>query len=88
MARETLVDVVSEERGRNLTEGDYIIVGDDDGLAIVARQTAQATLDAALARHASEEKLMAALKAGRTTLELLKLNPVLDGLGLKEEGRG
>ena len=65
-----------------------IIVGDDDGLAIVARESAQATLDAALARQTSEERLMAALKAGGTTLELLKLNPILDGLGLKEERRG
>ena len=54
--------------------GDWI-VGDADGVALVPGAALERVLEAARARAARESKLFAELRAGRTTLELLELDP-------------
>jgi 4-hydroxy-4-methyl-2-oxoglutarate aldolase len=57
-----------------VTRGDWI-VGDADGVALVPAAGLQRVLDAGRARAARERQLFAELRAGRTTLELLELDP-------------
>ncbi|MCG8510286.1 MAG: 4-carboxy-4-hydroxy-2-oxoadipate aldolase/oxaloacetate decarboxylase [Rhodospirillales bacterium] len=59
-----------------------IVVGDDDGVVVVPRQEAAETLEKAQAREAKEEEIRGQLKAGKTTVELLDLEPVLRSHGL------
>jgi 4-hydroxy-4-methyl-2-oxoglutarate aldolase len=54
--------------------GDWI-VGDADGVVVVPRASVDDVLAAAQARSAKEAALFDALKAGKTTLELLNLDP-------------
>jgi 4-hydroxy-4-methyl-2-oxoglutarate aldolase len=54
--------------------GDWI-VGDVDGVVVVSRADVDAVLDAAQARTTKEAGLFEALQAGRTTIELLDLDP-------------
>jgi 4-hydroxy-4-methyl-2-oxoglutarate aldolase len=54
--------------------GDWV-VGDADGVALVPRTSLERVLDAACARAAKESRLFTELRAGRTTLELLELDP-------------
>ena len=59
-----------------------IVVGDRDGVVVVPADRAASVLAAAEEREAKEEALRAELKAGKTTVELLGLQPLLDGMGL------
>jgi len=54
--------------------GDWI-VGDVDGVVVVPRAEIDAVLAAAQARTNKEAGLFDALKAGKTTIELLGLDP-------------
>lgn len=68
--------------GVQVNPGD-LVFGDDDGVVIVAREKAEAVLEAARAREAKEAGLMQQLQAGRTTLELLGLTEILDRKGVR-----
>ncbi|WP_366653684.1 4-carboxy-4-hydroxy-2-oxoadipate aldolase/oxaloacetate decarboxylase [Fodinicurvata sp. EGI_FJ10296] len=70
--------------GQPVNPGD-IVVGDDDGVAIVPREHAGTVLEAARARAKKEDEIMAALKSGRTTLDLLGLHAVISATGMTEE---
>jgi 4-hydroxy-4-methyl-2-oxoglutarate aldolase len=54
--------------------GDWV-VGDSDGVTIVPGSARSEVLDAGRARAAKERGLFEALRAGRTTIELLGLDP-------------
>lgn len=60
-----------------------IVVGDDDGVVIVPREEAVETLEKASAREAKEAEMRAQLQAGKTTLDVLNLHPVLEAAGIK-----
>jgi len=51
-----------------------LIVGDDDGVVVVRREDAALVLERSRERLAREEAIVAALRQGRTTMELLGLN--------------
>lgn len=51
-----------------------VVVGDRDGVVVIARSALGAVLDAARARAARELELFGALRAGATTVELLDLD--------------
>jgi 4-hydroxy-4-methyl-2-oxoglutarate aldolase len=54
--------------------GDWV-VGDVDGVTVIAAADLDAVLAAGRARATKEQDLFSALKAGRTTVELLGLDP-------------
>jgi 4-hydroxy-4-methyl-2-oxoglutarate aldolase len=58
----------------DVTAGDWV-VGDVDGVVIVPAAERDAVLAAARARAERERRLFGELRAGRTTLELLGLDP-------------
>jgi 4-hydroxy-4-methyl-2-oxoglutarate aldolase len=58
-----------------------IVVGDDDGVLVVARGEAADVLARAKAREADEEEKRRQLRAGKTTVELLGVGPVLRSMG-------
>ena len=58
--------------GVNIRLGDYI-VGDSDGLVVVKPDELEATLRAAQQRDEKEHRIMEALRAGKTTIELFDL---------------
>lgn len=60
-----------------------IVVADDDGVVVVPLATAAETLAKARERTAREEELRAQLEAGRTTIELLKLDGYLKAAGIE-----
>jgi 4-hydroxy-4-methyl-2-oxoglutarate aldolase len=60
--------------GVPVQRGDWV-VGDVDGVALVPGSALERALEAARARAAREQQLFAELRAGRTTLELLDLDP-------------
>ena len=60
--------------GIEVEAGDWI-VGDVDGVVVVPRDAVDDVLAAAEARTTKEAGLFDALKAGRTTVELLNLDP-------------
>ncbi len=62
-----------------------LILGDDDGLVVVARKEIEVVLEAARERVSKEEKKAAALAKGVSSVELNKLVPVFRSLGLVEE---
>lgn len=62
--------------GVHVRPGDFVI-GDDDGVVIVARERAAAVLAAAREREAKEARVMELLQGGKTTLELLGLTDLL-----------
>ncbi len=57
--------------------GDYI-VADSDGIIIVPPDAVEETLQAAQAREQKEQRIIAGLHAGKTTLELLGLPDLVD----------
>jgi 4-hydroxy-4-methyl-2-oxoglutarate aldolase len=60
-----------------------IVVADDDGVTIVPRARAAATLEAAQARAAKEVANRARFAAGEISMDLNGLRPVLDDLGVR-----
>lgn len=64
-----------------------IVVADDSGIAVIAPQEIDQVLTRANQRRCKEAEIMAALKARRTTLDLLDLNDTLEKLGLSGADR-
>lgn len=60
-----------------------IVVGDRDGLVIVAADEVEAVLESAHAREAKEAGFRSAIEKGASTAELLGLIPTLENLGLR-----
>ncbi|NRF70544.1 4-carboxy-4-hydroxy-2-oxoadipate aldolase/oxaloacetate decarboxylase [Aquincola sp. S2] len=60
-----------------------IVVGDRDGLVIVAPGEAESVLASARAREAKEAGFRSAIEQGASTAELLGLRPTLESLGLR-----
>jgi 4-hydroxy-4-methyl-2-oxoglutarate aldolase len=61
--------------GVTVRSGD-IIVGDSDGLVIVDQDHADAVYEAATGRRQKEVDIMAELRRGKTTIEILGLPPL------------
>jgi 4-hydroxy-4-methyl-2-oxoglutarate aldolase len=59
-----------------------VIVGDRDGLVVVAPEEIEAVIASAEAREAKEAEFRAAIERGATTAELLGLMPTLERFGL------
>jgi len=60
--------------GVSVAPGDWL-VGDSDGVAVVAAGAIDDVIDAGRARAEKEQAMFGALRQGRTTLELLALDP-------------
>ncbi len=71
--------------GDVVVEPGDLVLGDDDGLVIVARSEIATVLKAAQERVAQEEKKAAALAQGISSVELNNLDKVFHSLGLVEE---
>lgn len=71
--------------GDVVVEPGDLVLGDDDGLVIVARSEIATVLKAAQERVAKEEKKAAALAQGISSVELNNLDKVFLSLGLVEE---
>lgn len=65
--------------GLDVFPGD-LVVGDDDGLVILPADKLEAVLAAARRREQKEKTKAAALKSGKTSMELNKLDAVYDSL--------
>lgn len=75
------VEVVVQCGGMPVAPGD-VVVGDRDGIAVIPANELERTVTAAQKRQAAEARMMAALKAGSTTVELLGLEASLAKFGL------
>ncbi|TFG63487.1 MAG: 4-carboxy-4-hydroxy-2-oxoadipate aldolase/oxaloacetate decarboxylase [Spirochaetales bacterium] len=62
-----------------------LIIGDDDGLVIVAREDIEAVLKASQERITKEVKKASELAGGVSSVELNKLGPIFQSLGMVEE---
>jgi 4-hydroxy-4-methyl-2-oxoglutarate aldolase len=62
-----------------------IILGDDDGMVVVAHAECEEVLAKSLARTEAEEKKAVHLRAGVSSVEFNNLGKVFEFLGLKEE---
>ncbi|RKX76867.1 MAG: 4-hydroxy-4-methyl-2-oxoglutarate aldolase [Spirochaetes bacterium] len=62
-----------------------LILGDDDGLVVVAREKIEAVLKASQDRVAKEEEKARALESGVSSVELNRLDEVFKSLGLSED---
>jgi 4-hydroxy-4-methyl-2-oxoglutarate aldolase len=62
-----------------------LVLGDDDGLVIVAQADLERVLVASQKRVENEKQKSAALSAGTSSIELNKLEPVLRSLGMVEK---
>jgi 4-hydroxy-4-methyl-2-oxoglutarate aldolase len=60
--------------GTIVNPGD-VIVGDADGLVVIARDRAHEVYEAAVLRREREAEIMEELRRGRTTIEILGLTP-------------
>ncbi|NQU03252.1 MAG: 4-carboxy-4-hydroxy-2-oxoadipate aldolase/oxaloacetate decarboxylase [Syntrophaceae bacterium] len=70
--------------GIKIRPGD-LIVGDADGVVVIARDDVSEVLEKAQEREAKEKRICAQIKQGKTTLELYGFSDVLEREGLKEE---
>ncbi|MCW5300519.1 RraA family protein [Herbaspirillum lusitanum] len=59
-----------------------IIVGDRDGLAVVAKDEVDSTIANSIAREDKEEKMRKDIEAGASTVELMNLGGILKQYGL------
>lgn len=71
--------------GGILVQPGDLILGDDDGLVVVARSEAGAVLEKAMQRVEAEAKKAEQLRQGTSSVELNKLGRVFEALGLVEE---
>jgi 4-hydroxy-4-methyl-2-oxoglutarate aldolase len=55
-----------------------IVLGDSDGLVLIERENADAVYQAAVSRHDNEQKIIAELQRGKTTIEILNLPKLND----------
>ena len=62
-----------------------LILGDDDGLVVIACAEVESVLEKALQRVDAEVKKSDQLRSGISSVELNKLDKVFEGLGLVEE---
>lgn len=72
--------------GGELVHPGDIIVGDADGLVVVRREEAFEVAKLSQAREDAEAEYIAAYKAGKSVIEVSKLEPVLKAKGLVVEG--
>ncbi len=68
--------------GVNICPGD-VIVADDDGVAVVARERAEAVLTQSRAREAKEAATRARLAAGELGVDIYGLRPLIESLGIE-----
>lgn len=68
--------------GAAIRPGD-VIVADDDGVCVVAREQAAEVLEKAKAREAAEEEKRRRLAAGELGLDIYGMRPKLEQMGLK-----
>lgn len=59
-----------------------IIVGDRDGLAVVARSEVATTIASSMAREEKEQKMREAIENGASTVELMQLDTILKQYGM------
>jgi len=69
--------------GVTINPGD-LILGDADGIVVVARQDIAEVLTQCRLRHEKEEKIKEELKRGKSTLELFGFDKILQAKGMKE----
>lgn len=69
--------------GGTLVRTGDVIVGDRDGVVVVAAEEAEAVLEQATRRAEKEAAFRTSLRAGRTTIELLDLEASIERLGLR-----
>ena len=62
-----------------------LILGDDDGMVVVRREECREVLEKSLKRIESEKEKSKQLQNGISSVELNKLQPVFELLGLVEE---
>src|SRR5690606_23118531 len=67
--------------GERIEQGDFL-VGDDDGVVVIGRDSLDSTLAAAAERESREEAFRERLLAGETTVDLFGLGPMLESLGM------
>lgn len=60
-----------------------LVLGDDDGVVVVARERAEAVLQAAIEREAREADVMRRLEAGELTLDVLGFREALTRRGIR-----
>lgn len=60
-----------------------VVIADDDGVTIVPRELAAEALDASRTRAAKEAANRTRYEAGELSMDLNRLRPVLDGLGVR-----
>ncbi len=69
--------------GVRVEPGD-LIVGDSDGVVVVARKDVTGVLEKAKQREEKEKRISSELRQGKTTLELYGFSKILEREGLKE----
>ncbi|MGQ9645828.1 MAG: 4-carboxy-4-hydroxy-2-oxoadipate aldolase/oxaloacetate decarboxylase [Thermodesulfobacteriota bacterium] len=62
-----------------------LVLGDDDGIVIVGRESCRTVLEKSLERIEAEKKKEERLEAGTSSVELNKLDKVFEWLGLVED---
>ncbi|CAB3647675.1 4-carboxy-4-hydroxy-2-oxoadipate aldolase/oxaloacetate decarboxylase [Trinickia soli] len=69
--------------GGTLVRTGDVIIGDRDGVVVVAAEETDAVVDRARQRAEKETAFRASLREGRTTVELLALEATIERLGLR-----
>jgi 4-hydroxy-4-methyl-2-oxoglutarate aldolase len=70
--------------GVKIEPGD-LIVGDSDGVVVVAREDVPEVLEMARKREEKEKRISAELRQGKSTLELYGFSKILEQEGMREE---
>ena len=61
------------------------MVGDSDGVVVVARKDVPGVLEMAKKREEKEKRISTELRQGKTTLELYGFSKILEREGLRED---